>query len=175
MYGNWLCAVALAAASTTAAAQPSELEQLKKRVEELEKRQPASGTTAFNPDLSLILQGTVARSSHDPNDYQITGFAPTGGEVAPPRRGFSLGESELVVSSNIDPYFRGQLIAALTPDNTVEIEEAFFQTLQLGRGVTLKGGRFLSSIGYQNQIHQHAWDFQDAPLPYKVFLGGRLD
>ena len=139
--------------------------------------QGAQAQSAFNPDLSLILQGTAARSSQNPDDYQITGFAPpggnAGGEVAPPRRGFSLGESELIVSSNIDPYFRGQLVAALTPDSTVEVEEAFFQTLQLGQGLTLKGGRFLSAIGYQNAIHQHAWDFQDAPLAYKAFLGGR--
>ena len=32
---------------------------------------------------------------------------------------------------NIDPYFRGQLVAALTPENEVEVEEAFFQTLAL--------------------------------------------
>ena len=181
MQCKWLCAVALATVTSAALAQ-SELEQLKRRVEELEKQQaPArgTGTNAFNPDVSLILQGTAARSSENPNDYQITGFAPASipaaGDVAPPRRGFSLGESELVVSSNIDPYFRGQLVAALTPDDTVEVEEAFFQTLALGNGFTVKGGRFLSSIGYQNGIHQHAWDFQDAPLPYKAFLGGRLD
>jgi len=135
--------------------------------------QGAQAQNAFNPDISLILQGTAAYGSQNPDDYQISGFAPSGGEVAPPRRGFSLGESELVVSSNIDPYFRGQLVAALTPENTVEVEEAFFQTLQLGSGFTLKGGRFLSAIGYQNPIHQHAWDFQDAPLAYKAFLGGR--
>src|SRR5437868_12505751 len=178
MQCKWLCAVVLATVTSAAAAQQdaqNELEQLKKRVEELEKRAPAAGTNAFNPDISLILQGTAATSSQDPNKFQITGFAPTGGEVAPPRRGFSLGESELVIASNIDPYFRGQLVASLTPDDTVEVEEAFFQTLALGKGFTIKGGRFLSSIGYQNGIHQHAWDFQDAPLPYKAFLGGRLD
>src|SRR3954469_20292613 len=178
MEWNWLCAVALATVTSAAAAQQdaqNELEQLKKRVEELEKRAPAAGTNAFNPDISVILQGSAAASSQDPNKFQITGFAPTGGEVAPPRRGFSLGESEFVLSSNIDPYFRGQLVAALTPDNSVEVEEAFFQTLALGKGFTVKGGRFLSSIGYQNGIHQHAWDFQDAPLPYKAFLGGRLN
>jgi hypothetical protein len=183
MHRNLLCAVALAAASNVAIAQDSELEQLKRRVEELEKRGPApapatsrgTGSNAFNPDISLILQGTAARSSQDPANYQITGFAPSGGEVGPVPRSFSLGESELIVSSNIDPYFRGQLVAALTPDNEVEVEEAFFQTLALGGGFTLKGGRFLSGIGYQNSIHQHAWDFQDAPLPYKAFLGGRLN
>jgi len=134
-----------------------------------------AGEGAFNPALSLILQGTAARSSRDPDTHQITGFAPSGGEVAPAGRSFSLGESELVVTANIDPYFRGLLIAALTPENEVEVEEAFFQTLALGRGLTLKGGRFLSGIGYQNEVHQHFWDFQDAPLAYRAFLGGRLN
>ena len=134
---------------------------------------PAGGENAFNPAISLILQGTAARSSQDPETYRISGFAPSGGEVAPASRGASLGESELVVTANIDPYFRGLLIAALTPENEVEVEEAFFQTLALGHGLTLKGGRFLSGIGYQNEVHQHSWDFQDAPLAYKAFLGGR--
>ena len=133
----------------------------------------SAGPSAFNPAISLILQGTAAASSRDPNTYQITGFAPSGGEVSPAARSFSLGESELVVTANIDPYFRGQLVAALTPQNEVEVEEAFFQTLALGRGFTLKGGRFLSGIGYQNEIHQHAWDFQDTSLAHKAFLGGR--
>src|SRR3954463_501043 len=181
MYRILLCAMALAmAASARGQNVPDELEQLRQRVDQLEKQAAAKpATNAFNPDISLILQGSVARSSQNPDDYQITGFMPSsansGGEVAPAPRGFSLGESELVISSNIDPYFRGQLVASLTPDNELEVEEAFFQTLALGKGVSVKGGRFLSSIGYHNQIHQHAWDFQDAPLPYKAFLGGRLN
>jgi hypothetical protein len=94
--------------------------------------------------------------------------------VGPPKRSFGLGESELVVSANVDPYFRGHLVAALTPENEVEVEEAYFQTLALPSGFLLKGGRFFSGIGYLNEVHQHAWDFQDAPLPYKAFLGGQL-
>ena len=133
------------------------------------------GENALNPAVSLILQGTVARSSRDPAGYQLGGFVPSRGEVAPPGRGLNLSESELILSSSIDPYFRGQLVAAITPENRIEVEEAFFQSLALGRGLTLKGGRFLSGIGYQNEIHQHAWDFQDAPLAYKAFLGGRLN
>jgi hypothetical protein len=134
---------------------------------------PATAS-AFNPAISLMLQGTYARTSQDPNNFAITGFVPSGGEVGPPRRSFGLGESELFVTGSIDPYFRGALVAALTPENELEVEEAFFQTLSLPAGFTLKGGRFLSGIGYQNEIHQHAWDFQDAPLPYKAFLGGRF-
>src|SRR2546421_5654076 len=189
MFRSMWCAMALAVAIFPAYGQDvrEELKQLQQRIQQLEKRlqetenvaaqasaRPA-GENAFNPAISLILQGTAARSSLDPNTYRITGFAPPTGEIGPARRGLSLGESELVVTSNIDPYFRGQLVASLTPEDTVEVEEAFFQTLALGKGFTIKGGRFLSSIGYQNQIHQHAWDFQDAPLAYKAFLGGRLN
>ena len=36
---------------------------------------------AFNPPMSIILQGTFARSSQDPETYQISGFAPSGGET----------------------------------------------------------------------------------------------
>ena len=129
--------------------------------------------SAFNPAISLIMQGTYARTSQDPDNFAISGFVPSGGEVGPPRRSFGLGESELNLSASIDPYFRGVAIFALTPEDEVEVEEAYIQTLALPRGYTLKAGRFLSGIGYQNEIHQHAWDFQDAPLPYKAFLGGR--
>ena len=129
---------------------------------------------AFNPAISLILQGTYANTSQDPNTYQITGFVPSGGEVGPPKRGFSLSETELDISGNIDPYFRGVAVAALNSDNGVDVEEAYFQTLALPRGLILKGGRYFSGIGYLNDIHQHAWDFQDAPLVYKAFLGGQL-
>jgi hypothetical protein len=176
MLRSMLCATALAVATVSAHAQTTEqYRQLQQRVERLESQQRGQGQAGFNPEISVILQGTAASLKQDPQTYQITGFAPSGGEVGPPRRGFSLAESELWLGGSIDPYFRGQLVAALTPEDEVEVEEAFFQTLALGRGFTLKGGRFLSGIGYQNEIHQHAWDFQDAPLTYKAFLGGRLN
>jgi hypothetical protein len=168
--------MAFAVATAPAYAQQSdEVRKLQQRVDRLEAQSQTRGQSAFNPEISLILQGTAASLKQDPETYQITGFAPSGGEVGPPRRGFSLSESELVVGGNVDPYFRGQLVAALTPEDEIEVEEAFFQTLALGRGFILKGGRFLSGIGYQNEIHQHAWDFQDAPLAYNAFLGGKLN
>jgi hypothetical protein len=136
-------------------------------------RQPTA-QNAFNPAISLILQGTYAHTSKDPETYAISGFMPSGGEVGPPKRNFGLAETELAFSASIDPYFRGAAVAALTPGDEVEVEEAYFQTSALPYGFTLKGGRFLSAIGYQNELHQHAWDFQDAPLPYKAFLGGGL-
>ena len=129
---------------------------------------------AFNPGISLILNGTYANLSQDPTGFRIDGFVPTLGEVGPPNRGLSLGESELTFSGNIDPHFRGTAIVALTPENEAEIEEAYVQTLGLSYGFIAKAGRFFSGVGYLNEIHAHAWDFTDAPLANKVFLGGQL-
>ncbi|HET6756339.1 MAG TPA: hypothetical protein VFH21_01825, partial [Burkholderiales bacterium] len=131
-----------------------------------------AGENAFNPAVSLILQGTYANFSKDPETRVIGGFIPSGGEFLPDSRSFSLAESELNVSANVDPYFRGLFTAALTPEDEIEIEEAWIQTLGLGKGFTIKGGRFFSGIGYLNEIHQHAFDFVDFPLAYTAFLGG---
>lgn len=128
----------------------------------------------FNPEISMILQGSYNNLKQDPNAYQITGFVPTLGEVGPGARGFSLGESELVLSANIDPNWRGTAILALAPEGGVTMENAYFESLGLGNGFSLKGGRFYSGIGYMNQQHSHAWDFADAPLAYKAFLGNQL-
>ena len=171
-------------------AYENRIQALEKRLAETEARagnvessasQPAvqassrpAGENALNPALSVILNGTYANLSRNPDTYRINGFVPTLGEVGPPKRGLSLGESELTFSANVDHLFRGTLIASITPENEIEVEEAYIQTLGLGRGFTVKAGRFLSSVGYQNEIHAHAWDFTDAPLANKVFLGNQL-
>lgn len=133
----------------------------------------ASSANAFNPAMSAILGGTYANLSQDPKQFRIQGFVPGGDEIGPGSRSFNLGESELTLSANIDPRFGGQLTFALAPDNSVGVEEAFFQTKGLANGLNLKGGRMLSSIGYLNSIHAHAWDFVDAPLAYQAFFGGQ--
>jgi hypothetical protein len=129
---------------------------------------------AFNPPISVILQGRYATLSQDPATYRIGGFVPSGGEVDPGKRGMSLAESEVVFSATADPYFSGTLIASLAPDGGIDVENGYLETNSLSNGWTLKGGRFFSKIGYQNEQHSHAWDFIDAPLPYRAFLGGQL-
>ncbi len=149
-------------------AQPAETRATEAQVASQSSAAPASG---FNPAMSLIVSGTYANLQRDPDAYQITGFIPSGGEVGPPKRSFSLAESELVLSANIDPYWRGDFTLALDPDNAVAVEEASIQSLALPQGLTLKAGRFFSGIGYTNEQHAHAWDFVDAPLAQKAFLG----
>jgi len=131
------------------------------------------GIAAFNPAVSLVLQGTYANLSQDPKAYALSGFQKSP-DVSPGRRGLSLGESELALSANVDDKFAGNLIVSLTPENTVSVEEAYGFMPSLPNGLVPKFGRFFSGIGYLNQQHQHAWDFQDAPLAYQAFLGGQF-
>lgn len=140
-------------------------------------QQPPAAPTqsnSFNPEVSMILQGSYNNLKQDPNAYQITGFVPTLGDVGPGMRGFSLGESELTISANVDPDWRAVAIASLAPAGGVDMENAYFQSIGLGNGLSFKGGRFFSGIGYMNEQHAHAWDFADAPLAYKAFLGNQL-
>jgi hypothetical protein len=129
--------------------------------------------SAFNPAISLILAGHYTNASQDPETWRIAGFLPSGGEVGPGERSFNLGESELALSANVDPYFSGTLIAAITGEDEIEVEEAYFRTLALPSGFTAKGGRFFSSFGYLNEVHAHAWDFTDQPLVYQAFFGNQ--
>lgn len=137
---------------------------------------PATGPASanvFNPEISLILSGTYANLSRDPANWKIANFVPSGDEIGPGRKSFSLGETELGFRANIDPLFYGQATLALSADNEVGVEEAFVQTRALPAGTQLKAGRFFSGIGYLNGQHAHTWDFVDAPLAYQAFLGGQ--
>lgn len=140
---------------------------------------PAGGAaqasaSAFNPAISLILNGTYANLSRDPANYRLQGFIPGGADAGPGLRSFSLGESELGLAASIDPTFSGHLTASITADDRISVEEAVFERQGLFEGATLKAGRFLSSIGYLNSQHAHAWDFVDAPLAYQAFFGGQM-
>ena len=190
MYRKATMALAVAAAlgmSRAATAQTQdELRVLREQVRQLDKRvteaeqaaiQASSrptGENAMNPAVSVILNGIYSNLSLDPSGFRINGFVPTLGDVGPGVRGLSLGESELAIAANIDHNFRGTLIASISPEDSIGVEEGYIQTLSLSYGFTVKAGRFFSAVGYQNQIHAHAWDFTDAPLANKAFLGNQL-
>ncbi len=132
----------------------------------------ASGISAFNPAISAVLQGAYINLSQDPGKYALKGFAPSG-DIGPGPRSFSIAESELTLSASVDDKFAGVLTFSLKPDDTVAVEEAYGIATALPYGITPKFGRFFSGLGYQNEQHQHVWDFYDAPLVYQAFLGGQ--
>jgi hypothetical protein len=136
--------------------------------------QPASNTAhSFNPAISVILSGTYANLSKNPETWRLKGFVPSGDEIGPGQRSFSLGESEIGLSANIDPYFFGSAVFAISGDNEIAAEEAFIQTTALPDGWKIKAGRFFSGLGYLNEQHAHTWDFMDAPLAYQGMVGGQ--
>jgi len=133
---------------------------------------PASLMSTFNPGISLILQGSYRSFGEDPAERGVTGYIPSG-EFDLGERGFSLDESEITISANVDHLFYAQATFALE-DGGIEVEEAYALTPALGHGLTLKFGRFFSGIGYENQLHPHARDFLDPALPQNVLLGGNF-
>jgi len=134
-----------------------------------------SGANAFNPAISIILNGSYSHHSLDPAAYARQGF-PLAGEGRPGPNGFSLGESEVSFAANIDDKFYGQLTATVSSEDGEDhlgIEEAYIDSTALPDGLSLRLGRFYSNIGYLNSHHAHTDNFFDRPLPYQAFLGNQ--
>lgn len=179
--------------STAGAAEQDKVGDLEARVRGLEADiavlrqqaapvvvEPSVGTAAninaFNPAISVILNGQYARHSLDPDHYVRSGFLLTG-EAGPGAQGLSLGESEIALSANIDEKFYGQLTLAVGSEggeDELGIEEAYIDSTALPQGLTLRAGRFFSNIGYLNNHHAHTDKFSDRPLAYQAFLGNQF-
>jgi hypothetical protein len=99
-----------------------------------------------------------------------------GGGHDPHKRGFTVQNTELVLTGAVDPYFKGQLnlVAAIDPEGetVVELEEAFAQTTSLPGGLQVKAGQFFTEFGRLNPQHPHQWEFVDQPVVNTRFFGG---
>jgi len=141
--------------------------------------------TAFNPQISVILDGNYYQDSVDGGGTELLGEADGishvhGGDHGHghahahggAEQGFNFRSAELAFSTNVDNYFDAVALLALSSDGAVELEEAYFQTRSLPYGLKVKAGKFLSDIGYANNQHPHNWDFTDQNLAYLSLLGG---
>lgn len=130
---------------------------------------------ASNPAIGIIFQGQAWSYNDDPDNYAIPGF-PLGGEAGPLPEGLALGETEIDISANVDDKFTAWLTVPIViegGETSVEVEEAWIETMTLPAGLSLRMGRFFSNIGYLNDKHSHSWDFTDQPLVYQTFLGNQ--
>lgn len=138
-----------------------------------------SSGNAFNPQISLILDGVYFRDNRSGGSSELLehldginhshdheGHAH--GEL---ERGFNLRETELAFSATVSPHFDAAAMLAISEHGDVELEEAYFDTRSLPYGLKLRGGKFLSGIGYLNAQHPHGWDFVDQNLAYRTLLG----
>ncbi|WP_261923889.1 hypothetical protein [Shewanella sp. NFH-SH190041] len=118
----------------------------------------AQNASLTNPNISAVLDGYYQQGNRILNGRND---------------GFGLGETELAISANIDDLFYGKITTVLAVgdgDTELELEEAFIQTLALPAGFALRGGRFLSDIGYLNNQHLHTDNFVDRPALYRAFF-----
>ena len=65
------------------------------------------------------------------------------------------------------------LFNLVTDGRAIALEEVWLRARSAAGG-SLKFGKFLSAVGWQNALHQHNWDFVDQPLPYQLLLAGGL-
>ncbi|HSG96566.1 MAG TPA: hypothetical protein VLA11_01100 [Woeseiaceae bacterium] len=121
---------------------------------------PSNSNAAFNPAIGVVFQGFLSGVDGEPGEEE----------------GFAVGETELIMSANVDDKFSAYLTAALAfedGESEFELEEAWIETTALPAGFRARFGRMFSGIGYLNAKHAHTWDFADQALPYEAFLDGR--
>lgn len=147
-----------------------------------------SSGTAFNPQISVILNGNYYNDGIDGSGAALVGQAlqPSGGLAhdhdhahdsghghshGELNNGFNFSEAELSFTATVDPYFDAAAYLAVMDEGDVHLEEAWLQTRSLPHGLRVKAGKFLSDFGYANKQHPHAWDFVDQNLAYLNLLG----
>jgi uncharacterized coiled-coil protein SlyX len=128
-------------------------------------------SSLMNPNISLILDTFGYTSNLSESALRNRGIPGYTDEGITNRKGFNLDSAELYFFAPVDPYFNLYATIPVTEDG-VELEEAYFLTTSLPYGLQVKGGKFKSGLGRINGQHPHAWDFADAPLAYRAFMGG---
>jgi len=133
---------------------------------------------SFNPDMSVIVDmyyhtdDSEEGISHTMEEISGFGHVHSDGEHHHHgvENGLNMRHLELQLSANVDPYFKGSAIAAVSEEGA-ELETAEMETTSLPGGFKLRGGKFYSDFGYINAQHSHQWDFTDQPLVFKLCLG----
>lgn len=140
--------------------------------------------TAFNPQISVILDGNYYHDDVNGEGTELLGMADGinhvhghdgdhdhGHSHGGAEQGFNFRSAEIAFSASIDTYFDAAALLAIDSDGEVDLEEAWFQTRSLPYGLRVKAGKFLSDVGYMNNQHPHNWDFTDQNLAYLNLLG----
>lgn len=122
--------------------------------------------TSINPDISVIPRFLI-----ESND----------GEKLPDRREFSrpdlsFQELEVVISSYLNPFSRGDVVFTLPGPDVEEgklgLEELYVTVLRgLPLDLNLRLGKYRVDYGKINIVHPHAWPFISQPISQERFLG----
>lgn len=115
---------------------------------------PAAAAKSLNPDLSVI--GT---------------FVSHAGDNLEDRAPVQLEEVELSAQAFIDPYAKGYVFLGISPEEGIDVEEAYAHFVTLPWGLTAKAGKTKATFGKANTWHTHTRPWVDQPLMLTRFLG----
>ena len=81
----------------------------------------------------------------------------------------TLQEIEIALGANVDPFFRADILLGGHGDG-LGVEAAYLTTLALEMA-SIRVGKMQANLGRHNLLHTHAYQFVDAPLPWREILG----
>lgn len=109
----------------------------------------------------------VGDATEDPEMLAVGGHDPS-------RSGVNLLALEPAMSLRLGDHIEGFVVASYLTDATGHLtggtEEAFLKLVDLPGNFELRGGRYFNRFGFQNALHNHAWDQLDQPLALSRLL-----
>jgi hypothetical protein len=112
-----------------------------------------------NPDISALgqLRASVTDAAGSPDRNQPS---------------LGLGESELILTAPLNPYFNGAFTLA-AGEGGVEVEEAYTTLVRgLPWGLGLKAGKYRLGFGKLNATHPHVYPFIEPPRSWVSLMPG---
>ncbi len=174
---------ALAQSSKEEKPQETDIESLRKRVEELEKAaaeeaaKPATGGSwtdtlgrsiqSFNPDVSVIADLMYHAVSGERGELQ-----PDGTHENQDR--FQVRELELAFGAAVDPYARGDLFVHIHEHDGewhAGLCEGYITFLTLPCDLQARAGKFRSRFGKAGTLHTHSMPWPDRPDMISNYFG----
>ena len=128
-------------------------------------------SSLMNPNVSVVMNSFAYSSGLKAAELERRSIPGYTTEPQEREKGFNIEAAELYIYAPVDPYFNFYTTIPVTEDGA-EVEEAYVVTTAIPHGIQLKGGKFKSSFGRLNSQHSHVWDFAEAPVAYRAFLGG---
>jgi hypothetical protein len=109
----------------------------------------------FNPDIAVIGDFLGAAGSNDVD----------------PSPALEMHEAETSFQAIVDPFARGDIFFAASPEG-LEIEEGFITFTSLPGGLLAKVGKMRGAFGKVNTLHNHVLPWTDRPLVTRNLVGG---
>lgn len=130
----------------------------------------AAAPTATPPTAPDVAVGSERNLNRLNPEISITGDA-VGFATNVDREDFDAREFELNFQSALDPYSLTKWTLSFSPEEGLDIEEAYVSYTGLPGGLTLTGGKFRQTFGALNRWHLHALPQLDYPLALQTYFG----